>query len=320
MHMRGLRWLAVIGAVALVAWPGPTLAQMAPPTIGMVAGISTDAFYVTMHKGAEAAAAAFGVKLVWEGASEWSYAKQTPILNAMVARHVAAIIISPTDKTAMVPPIKAAAQAGIPVFETDTVANDGVHLSLVTSDNVDGGRKGADILAQLLGEKGEVAVINTIPGVSTTDDRQTGFLAEIKKYPNVKVVATQYDQDDKSKATSIVSSWLLAHPNLGGVFAANELSGDGASVAIADAHKGSTVKLVEYDAEPAQIRDLQRGVVQALIVQRPFAEGYLGVEYAYNYLQGWGSESFPRTVTLPAVVATKDNMGQDDVKRWFYSF
>jgi len=318
--MRGLRWLAVIGAVALMAWPGPTLAQTAPLTIGMVAGISTDAFYVTMHKGADAAATALGVKLIWEGAPEWSYAKQTPILNAMVARRVQAIIISPTDKTAMVPPIKAAAAAGIPVFETDTVANDGVHLSLITSDNLDGGRKGADILAKLIGEKGEVAVINTIPGVSTTDDRQTGFLDAIKKYPNIKVVATQYDQDDKSKASAIVSGWLLAHPNLAGVFAANELSGDGASVAIADAHKSNSVKLVEYDAEPAQVRDLQRGVVQALIVQSPFAEGFLAVQYAYNYLQGWGSVSFPKTVTLPAVVATKDNMNQDDVKRWFYSF
>lgn len=318
--MPGVRWLAVTVLVVLAVWPGPTLAQMAIPTIGMVAGISTDAFYVTMHKGAEAAAKALGVKLIWEGAPEWSYAKQTPILNAMVARHVQALIISPTDKTAMVPPIKAAAQAGIPVFETDTVANDGVHLSLVTSDNLDGGRKGADILARLIGERGEVAVINTIPGISTTDDRQTGFLAQIKKYPNIKVVAAQYDQDDKSKATSIVSGWLLAHPALAGVFAANELSGDGASVAIADARKTGTVKLVEYDAEPAQVRDLERGVVQALIVQRPFAEGFLGVEYAHNYLQGWGTASFPRVVTLPAVVATKENMNAGDVKRWFYSF
>jgi ribose transport system substrate-binding protein len=317
--MNVVRRLVMIGLAVLVSWPGLASAQGAP-TIGMVAGISTDAFYVTMHHGAEAAAKALGVKLVWEGAPEWSYARQTPIVNAMVARRVAALIVSPTDKTAMVPPIKAAARAGIPVFETDTVANDGVHLSLVTSDNLDGGRKGADILAKLIGGQGEVAVINTIPGISTTDDRQTGFLEEIKKYPGIKVVATQYDQDDKSKATAIVSGWLLAHPNLKGVFAANELSGDGASVAIADARKTGAVKLVEYDAEPAQVRDLQRGVVQALIVQRPFAEGFLAVEYAYNYLQGWGTASFPRLVTLPAVVATKDNMNAFDVKRWFYSF
>ena len=314
-----VRWTAVTALVALATWPGLVSAQ-GGPTIGMVAGISTDAFYVTMHHGAEAAAKALGVTLVWEGAPEWSYAKQTPIVNAMVARRVAALIVSPTDKTAMVPPIKAAAAAGIPVFETDTVANDGVHLSLITSDNVDGGRKGADILAKLLHEKGEVALINTIPGVSTTDDRQNGFLEEIKKYPNVKVVATQYCQDDKSKATSIVSSWLLAHPNLGGVFAANELSGDGASVAIADKNKTGAVKLVEYDAEPAQVRDLQRGVVQALIVQSPYAEGFLAVQYAYNYLQGWGAVSFPKSVTLPAVVATKENMDQPNVKRGFYSF
>ncbi len=318
--MRCVRWVAIVGLLALATWPVVGSAQKASLVIGMVAGISTDAFYVTMHHGAEAAAKVLGVDLVWEGAPEWSYAKQTPIVNAMVARHVGALIVSPTDKTAMVPPIKAAAQAGIPVFETDTVANDGVHLSLVTSDNLDGGRKAADILAKLLGERGEVALINTIPGVSTTDDRQTGFLEEIKKYPNLKVVATQYDQDDKSKATSIVSSWLLAHPALGGVFAANELSGDGASVAIADAHKTGTVKLVEYDAEPAQVRDLKRGVVQALIVQRPFAEGFLGVEFAYNYLEGWGAGSFPKAVTLPAVVATKDNMDNPDVSRWFYSF
>lgn len=318
--MRCVRWVAILSLLALTTWPVVGSAQKASLVIGMVAGISTDAFYVTMHHGAEAAAKVLGVNLVWEGAPEWSYAKQTPIVNAMVARHVGALIVSPTDKTAMVPPIKAAFQAGIPVFETDTVANDGVHLSLVTSDNLDGGRKAADILAKLLGERGEVALINTIPGVSTTDDRQTGFLEEIKKYPNVKVVATQYDQDDKSKATSIVSSWLLAHPNLGGVFAANELSGDGASVAIADAHKTGAVKLVEYDAEPAQVRDLKRGVVQALIVQRPFAEGFLGVEYAYNYLQGWGAGSFPKAVTLPAVVATKDNMGDTSISRWFYSF
>jgi ribose transport system substrate-binding protein len=83
-------------------------------TLALVPGLTTDAFYITMRRGAEAAAAALGDELVFQGASEWNVTLQVPVLDAVIARQPDAILIAPTDKVQLVAPLKKAADAGIP--------------------------------------------------------------------------------------------------------------------------------------------------------------------------------------------------------------
>ena len=114
-------FLGLMGATAAAAGTGSlftpaALAQDKKFTIALVPGLTTDAFYITMHRGAQAAADALGQDLLFQGASEWNVTLQVPVLDAVIARKPDAILIAPTDKVQLVEPLKKANDAGIAVF------------------------------------------------------------------------------------------------------------------------------------------------------------------------------------------------------------
>lgn len=307
--------MVIVGSVASVGFSADKKF-----TIAFVPGITTDSFYISMKVGAQAEADRLGVNLIWQGAPEWNYTKQTQILNSLLARGgIDAMIIAPTSTNAMIEPIKAVVKAGIPVIAVDTSIDDkSLLISEITSDNVQGGEAAADMLAKMIGQKGQVAVINTIPGITTTDMRQDGFLNRIKaKYPNIDVVSIQYCNDRQTQASVQIQQILLRYPNLAGVFATNVISGSGVADGLRSTNAIGKVKLIAYDAEPAEVKELKAGNIQGLVVQKPLEEGRLAVEFAYKYLTGRGSE-IPKRVILPNVVASQDNMNEPEVNKYFY--
>jgi ribose transport system substrate-binding protein len=285
--------------------------------IAFVPGITTDAFYISMKYGAEDMANKLGVDLIWQGAPEWDYTKQTPIIESMVAEGVDAIITAPTDSKAMIAPLKKAKDAGIPVFTIDTnVSDESIYVSNVTSDNKEGGALAADELAKLIGEKGKVALINTKPGITTTDDRQKGFLEQIKKYPNIKVAATEYSDDQATVAAQKIQDILLNNSDLAGVFATNVVTGSGVSQGLRTKNKTGKVKLIAYDSGPEEVKALKAGEIQALISQKPLEEATQAMQMAYDYLNG--KKDVQKQVQLTNITVTPDNVDQEDVKKWLY--
>lgn len=314
-----------VGVAGCGGGGAPTASGPKQYTIALVPGITTDPFYLSMKAGAEHEAKKLGVKLIWAGASQWSYEQQTPVVNSLVAKKVNFLLIAPTDVNAMQPPIQNAVNAGIPVGTVDTTINDTKLLKFrITSNNISGGAYAADWLAKKIDYKGDVALINVEPGIYTTDLRQQGFLQEIKKYPNVKVVSIQYDNDQVTTAESEIESILLKYPNLKGVYATNTMSGTGVAAGLAARGKiqnasnpsPDKVWLIAYDAEPPEVKDLNKGWIQALIVQKPYLEGEMGVKYAYDYLTGHKSQ-IQKSVFLTNVLATQAN--EPTTSKWFYT-
>src|SRR6201997_5240381 len=124
------RWIAAFAALAALGLVAPSILDVASAadnkyTIALIPGLTTDAFYITMHKGADQAAKALGVTLVFQGASDFNPVTQVPVLNAIIGRKPDAILIAPTDKTQLIESLKKAADAGIPVLTVDTFIGDG---------------------------------------------------------------------------------------------------------------------------------------------------------------------------------------------------
>ena len=111
-------------AVGLLGQAGPATAQD-KCTIALIPGLTTDAFYITMRKGAEMAAKAVGCELLFQGAPEFNPTLQVPVLQAVIARQPDAILIAPTDKQQLIAPLQQAVDAGIPVITVDTFIDDG---------------------------------------------------------------------------------------------------------------------------------------------------------------------------------------------------
>ena len=289
-------------------------------TFYLVAGIASDAFYLTMNKGAKAAAAKLGnVKVIFTGSpAAFSPNTQIPFLNGAIARKPDAILIAPTDKTALAAPIQRAISAGIPVETVDTFITKRIAFTNVSTDNVAGGKAAADALVKAIGGSGEVAAISVNPGISTTDQRSQGFAAELKKFPKVKYLGVQYCNDDQTKASNQTSALLAGHPNLKGMFAMNVVSGNGVTQAVKAKGKSGKVKLVEFDAGPPQVQALKAGTIDALIAQYPYGIGQLGVQLAYKYVTGHKTGIKKHYGTGSAII-TRANVNNPKFKKYLYT-
>ena len=312
-----------LAAVASTASGGGTSpAQQSAKTykIVLVAGIASDAFYLTMNKGAQAAAKKLGnVSVQFTGSpAEFSPPTQIPFLNGAIAKKPDAILIAPTDKSALIAPIQRAVDAGIPVITVDTFITKPLAVTNISTDNLAGGRAAADALVKAIGGSGEVAGVSVNPGISTTDQRQQGFEQELKKYPNVKYLGTQYCNDDQTKASNITSALLAGHPNLKGVFAMNVVSGNGVTAAVKAKGLSGKVKLVEFDAGPPQVQALKSGTIDALVAQYPYGIGRQGVQLAYQYLTKGKAGIKPHYGTGSAII-TRANVNSPAIKKFLYT-
>ncbi|HEX5877542.1 MAG TPA: ABC transporter substrate-binding protein [Actinomycetota bacterium] len=283
----------------------------------LIQGVKGDQFYVTMQCGAQEAAAAAGATLEVTAPDEFDASLQTPVVNAVVAKKPDAILVAPTDTQAMIPPLTQAKAAGIKLVFVDTTTENGAELaeSEIASDNEEGGREAARSLAELTGGKGSVAVINVKPGISTTDARAKGFEEEIKKTPGLKYVGVEYSNDKPEVAAAKTTALLAAHPDLVGIFGTNLFSAEGAATGLRSAGATEKVKIVGFDAGPKQVEDLEQGIVQALIAQKPADIGKAGVEQAIAALKG---EPTQKKIGTGFVVVTKDNMNDPDVQPFLY--
>ncbi|UXT20741.1 ABC transporter substrate-binding protein [Agrobacterium tumefaciens] len=315
---------SIAAAAALTS--GEASAQDKKYTIALVPGLTTDAFYITMRKGAEAAAKAVGVTLVFQGAPDFNPVTQVPVLDAVIAKSPDAILIAPTDKTQLVQPLKKAADAGIPVITVDTFIGTGVYqtgggdadfpISYIASDNVLGGEIAARSLAKAIGEKGKVYVSNVKPGISTTDQREQGFKQEMAKYPGITVLETQFNDNDANKAASQLQAVYARNSDLAGVFGANLFSALGAANGVKQAGQSGTIKVVAFDAPGSIVDNINAGLVDMAIAQHPAEIGYFGVMAAYAHLTG---NSIPTAIGTGFTVIDKSNLPDPKVAKFIYS-
>ena len=234
LRSRAAIGVAVLGLVAsttlaVTAGTGATVAGATSKyTITLIPGNTVDPFYITMHYGAMQEAKKLGVTLKWVGATQWEPSVQIPLVKSVLASKPDALVICPTDTVALFNPIDEFVKAGIPVIAVDnTLRNTSILTSAISSDNYQGGQAAADAIAKLAHDKGQVAVVSVEKGVSTTDLRGAGFLAEMKKYPNMQMVALDYDMDNATTAETQARSLILAHSGLVGIFGTNGYSVEG---------------------------------------------------------------------------------------------
>jgi ribose transport system substrate-binding protein len=277
-------------------------------TMTLIAGVRGDEFYITMNCGAQAEARKQGVELDFQGPDEFEADKQIPIVNAVTAKKPDAILIAPTDTKALYVPIKQAADAGIKiVFVDTTLEQPDMAESQIASDNEGGGREAAKVLGELIGGEGKVFVNNVDPGISTTDARAKGFEEEAETL-GLDYVGMEYNDDDPAKAAAITKAQLAKTPDLAGIFGTNLFSAEGSATGVREAGKSGDVKIVGFDAGPKQIKDLNDGLLQALVAQLPAEIGKIGVQQAVAALEGKPTKE---KIGTGSVSLTKDNLAEN---------
>ena len=301
----------LLGAIALTGVFAAAAVCAAEPTIPIIVKDTTSNFWQIVLAGARKAGKDLGVKVPELGAqSESDINGQIAILENAVSGKPAAIVISPTQFKALGQPIDEAAKKTI-IVGIDSAADSKAFTSFLQTDNVQGGRAGADALAAAIQAKygkpeGDVALITSIPGVGSLDQRAKGFKEELKaKYPGLKLVADKVADGMATTALNIMTDLITANPNLRGVFASNLIMSQGAGQAIAENKVADKIKLVGFDSDDKTVKLLKDGNIAALIVQDPYRMGFEGVKTA---LQASKGEKVPATVDTGVNTITKENM------------
>lgn len=310
------RLLATTGVVAAaLALSSPAMAA-GKMMIGFVPSLASDPFFISMQYGAQQEAKKLGVDLKWQGAmGVYSPSAQLPFVNAVLNQHPSAFVLVPTDANALMPSVKRAIAMKIPVVTADTTVSDTKVLTArVTGDNVGGGALAADLLDKALGGKGDVYVMNGLPGTTTDELRMKGFKQKVKSYPGLKYLGFQFSKDQPSHAAQVVRDLLLRYPHLKGIFCIDDETAIGVIQGLKNAGKLGSVKVVAYDAEPGEVKALKAGQLIGLIAQQPEKEGRMAVRFAYNAAKGHPPSK--KSYIIPDVLITKDNMASKS--QYFY--
>jgi ribose transport system substrate-binding protein len=309
-----------LGSAACSNSAGPAAGgnnSQAVRSVALIGGVKDSPFYAAIDCGAKTEARKLGVQYTYAAPGTFDPAAQQPVLSSVIANGPQAILIAPTDKVAMEAPMHQAKAANINLITVDTQLDNLADLSSqVNSDNVAGGALGADTMAGLIGGTGKVVAISEPPGSSTDDQRVQGFVDQLKaKHPGITVLETQYADHSAQATASKVSSVLAANPDLKGVFAVDNFTGDGAPIGVRNANARSSVKIVAFDAQPSQVEALKVGDIDAIISQNPFDMGVLGVDYAVDLGKG---QSVPTKKITDLTAITKDNVDSPAVAPFVY--
>ncbi len=260
------------------------------------------------------------IKIDSYGAEE-SAETQVQIMTDCINQGYNAIILQCSDGTALAPSVKQAEEAGIPVITVNLdCASSTVHSALVMAVDYDAGRMAADKMAEQMGQSGEIAIIQGVPGLERTDNLEKGFRDTIANYPNIKIVDAQSASFQKDTAMTVMNSFLQSYPDLKGVFAINDAMAEGAALAAQSANKKGQICIWGADGEKDALAMIESGDMAGTIYTNSWDEGstaakiallMIGSEYDYTCLS-----STPKVIMEPIVV-TKENVGTiSEEDRW----
>lgn len=274
-----------------------------------------DPYYLTLVAGAEDKAEELGVDFEWQAPTTQDVASQTALLQSIAATKPDGIIMSAIDADAMIAPMKQVVDSGIPIITVDSDVNDeSARLATIKSDGVAAGMQAAEHVIELLGGEGTVGYVGYIPGIQSVDIRLDGWNEGISGASGITNVGDEYAGVDVQDNVTKASALLSREPDLNAIFASWTNATIGAAQAVQQA--GRDVAVVGMDAAPEEVDLLRRGLVEALIVQRPYDMGGMAVQDIVSYVRD-GVEPESETL-LDSVVATQDNMDDPEVSVYFY--
>ena len=286
-------------------------------TIAVVPKGTTHEFWKSVHAGAIKAGREFGVTILWQGPlKEDDRDDQIRVVDTVVSRAVQGLLLAPLDDKALRAPVSNATRAGIPVVIFDSNLDGQDHLSLVATSNLVAGRLAGAHMGKILGGKGNVVMMRLHEGAASTTAREEGFLAALKDFPGVTVISSNQFAGALAEGAyrmgeSLLAATKAADGNVQGIFCPNESTTFGMLRALENAGLAGKIRYVGFDSADKLVQGLREGHIDALVLQNPFAMGYIGVKTLVRHLRG---ERVDRFIDTGVAVVTRGNMDQTEIK------
>src|SRR5947199_7791981 len=283
-------------------------------TIAVIPKGTSHEFWKSIHAGAIKAAKELSstgseVEVIWKGPlREDDREQQIQVVEGFASQGVSGIVLAPLDNRALARPVEEAKSAGVPTVIIDSALESNSIVSFVATDNRKGGMLGADRVGELLGGKGKVILLRYAEGSASTEEREAGFLQEMKqKYPNIELISTdQYAGATRDTAKRASENLLNRFgDDVQGIFTPNESSTAGMLSAVQDIGKAGRIMFVGFDTSQSFIDAMRAKQLHGIVVQNPFNMGYLGVRTMVENLQG---KTVEKRIDTGVNMITLDNL------------
>lgn len=273
--------------------------------LGFSFGQSVHPFFIAMEKGARDAAQKNNVD-IFVTSADYKVENQVANVEDLLQRNVKAILINPVDSKALATAANEANAKNVPMFTVDIAINGAPTAAHIASDNKEIGRMAARYIAKKLNGKGNIGFIG-LQTVSSTLDREKGFMEEIAKTPGVKVVANQGNGMQREKALESAENILQAHPDIDAIFGVNDASAMGALAAV-QARGLKNIFIVGVDSTPDMLNSIKnKTAITCTIAQDPYKMEEIAVETALKKIKG---ETIETNIPVQTDEVTIDNVNK----------
>jgi ribose transport system substrate-binding protein len=316
--MNKRKLLSVLVASTLVA--ASSMAMAADKEIAVIVKTTNSDFWQNVKKGSSAAVAGMkGYTATFQGAaSDTDLAGQVALVENAVNRKVAGIVLAPSDPDALIPAMKKAWEAKIPVVLIDSAASDAgkaYYQSFLATDNKNAGEMSAKTLIEKIGTTGKIAIMSYTAGSGSEIGRVGGFTDYIKAHSKLQIVGPFYSNSQMGTALNQTTDVLAANPDLKGIFGANEPTAIGMGRALTQAGKSGKVIAIGFDGNSDLQGFVKDGTIEAIAVQSAFEMGSLGVKTAVELAEGKKVPAFRDTGVL---MVNKKNIDSTEAKNVLY--
>ena len=282
-------------------------------------GMLTDLPYFVDHKaGLELAGQELNVKTAFLGPpGDNSDAMVAAMEEALVRKPAGMLVVG--FNAALDPVINKAVDQGVPVITLDADRPGTKRLCFIGTGNHAAGVAGAKVLAEAVGDRGDVIVL-TKTGQSNLEERVQGYKDELARHPSIKVVQVGNTKSDPTEAATVTALALQKHPGLAGIGCVEAAGGTGAATAVREANRAGQVKIVSMDRDDGTLEQIEAGVIYASIAQKTALMPYLGVKLLYDRKHrpvpivpdnlAAGIVPLPAVVDTGVIIVTKENAAQ----------
>jgi ribose transport system substrate-binding protein len=233
--------------------------------------------------------------------------EQIRMMEDGITMKMDAIIVTPGDSKGIIRGIEKANQAGVPVMIVNTKAFGGKTIGFAGAPNEESEYIVAKRFLEVLGGKGNVIILEGVPGTQVAIDRKAGIDRALKENPNVKVLASQTAQFSRVEGMRVMENLLQQFSKLDGVLCANDEMALGAIEAIDAAKRLKEIKVSGFDGNNDAMKSIAEGRLVITGAQRPDAQGYWGVLAARMFLEGY---PVPQELYVPCPAVDKSNVGE----------
>ncbi len=267
------------------------------------------AFWAQHVDGATQAAEDLGVTLTAHAPEKpENIEEQIAILEDLITKGVDCIALAPTNTESIAAGIVKLNDAGIPVVYDNTRGSGGDFLAYVGIDNFTVGKQIGEYVAEQMGYKGNLLLLEGVVGQSTSDLRSNGMREALAQYPDI-VVESQPANWSYAEASDITTNVLT---KWGGELNAVISAGAGMSEGAAEAIKAyglaqDDVVVGSFDVTAEVVEAIRNGDVDFTIDQQPYWQAYYSIAACVQHLNGM---DVPQEIRTPVAIVTLDNLAE----------